>query len=365
MSNRRTVAWFVALLAGIAAVCGPAAAQTEPVSGNVPIRVGIKPLDPFVVRNGDDYSGFSIDVWQEIARYNGWQTRYVWNDTLPPVLAAVQAGQLDAGIAGISITKDRESVIDFSYPMFNAGLQVMAGAGHKATWADGLKSLGSGSVVKYLLALLAAMFVAGNVVYLVTRGHADEPSTYIRGVGHGMFRVAAVGLAGDIGSAEARRAFGRFMAIAWLIVGVVFISLFAATITTHLTIESITTDIRGVSDLPGKRVATVKGSTAASFLTNRSITFVGVESIDDAYPLLDRGEVDAIVFDAPVLRHHLAVAGSSNQTLVGAVFQREDYGIALPTGSALRKPINQALLAMRADGTYDRLYEKYFGAVTS
>lgn len=69
-----------------------------------------------------------------------------------------------------------------------------------------------------------------------------------------------------------------------------------------------------------------------------------------------------MVFDAPVLQHHVQVAGSARLALVGGIFQREDYGIGMPTGSALRKPINDALRAMRADGTYDGIYERYFGA---
>ena len=70
------------------------------------------------------------------------------------------------------------------------------------------------------------------------------------------------------------------------------------------------------------------------------------------------------MFDAPVLQHRASITGSSRETIVGAVFQREDDGIALPTGSALRKKINETLLALRADGTYDRLYEHYFSGST-
>ena len=40
-------------------------------------RVGIKPLDPFVNRDGAaHYSGFSIELWDEVARRNGWATSY-------------------------------------------------------------------------------------------------------------------------------------------------------------------------------------------------------------------------------------------------------------------------------------------------
>ena len=86
------------------------------------LRVGIKPLDPFVVRSGSRYSGFSIELWDEIARRNGWSTTYVWYDTLPPLLDDASSSKIDVGIAGISITRERESRMDFSHPMFNAGL---------------------------------------------------------------------------------------------------------------------------------------------------------------------------------------------------------------------------------------------------
>ncbi len=89
------------------------------------IKVGIKPLDPFVTKNGDQYHGFSIDLWNEIARRNSRQTSYVWHDTLPSLLRDVQTTTVDVGTAGITITKDREQVLDFSYPMFDAGLEVM------------------------------------------------------------------------------------------------------------------------------------------------------------------------------------------------------------------------------------------------
>ena len=61
------------------------------------VKVGIKPLDPFVTRNGDQYHGFSIDLWNEIARRNSWQTSYVWHDTLPCVVAGGGRGEHRGG----------------------------------------------------------------------------------------------------------------------------------------------------------------------------------------------------------------------------------------------------------------------------
>ena len=112
----------------------------------------------------------------------------------------------------------------------------------------------------------------------------------------------------------------------------------------------------------GVKVVTVAGSSAAAYLRSHAIGFTEVPTIDDAYPRLDAGEADAIVFDAPVLQNRLKVTGGGNEILVGGIFAHEDYGIALPTGSPLRKTINTTLLDMTADGTYQDLYSRYFEA---
>ncbi len=321
------------------------------------LRVGIKPLDPFVVRSGSRYSGFSIELWDEIARRNGWSTTYVWYDTLPPLLDDASGSKIDVGIAGISITRERESRMDFSHPMFNAGLQVVATQRTDESWYSHLKDLASASVGLYLAGLVVVILIAGNVVWFFERKHED----YVGGVGHGMFRAAGVGLVGDLG--EPGHSIGEVARVVWAVVGICFVSAFTASLTTELTVKEITGGIRSVNDLVDKRVVTVGGTTAAQYLTDRRIDFDAMDTAEDAFARLDDGRADAMVFDSPVLHHHIEVTGSDRLALIGNVFQREDYGIALPTGSALRKPVNSTLLEMRADGTYDRIYEHYFGRV--
>ncbi|MDQ2790533.1 MAG: transporter substrate-binding domain-containing protein, partial [Actinomycetota bacterium] len=170
----RTRRWAAVVGVGLILIVAGAsatAADTTDADG-VPgsaIKVGIKPLDPFVTRNGDQYHGFSIDLWNEIARRNSWQTSYVWYDTLPPLLRDVQTTTVDVGIAGITITKDREHVLDFSYPMFSAGLEVMTTPrGSSSNWTSELASFVTAGLGRYLLALLAALIIAGHLVWLAT-----------------------------------------------------------------------------------------------------------------------------------------------------------------------------------------------------
>jgi polar amino acid transport system substrate-binding protein len=352
----------VGLILTVAAASAASADPTRRDADGAPgstIKVGIKPLDPFVTRNGTQYHGFSIDLWNEIARRNSWQTSYVWHDTLPPLLRDVQTSTVDVGIAGITITKDREHVLDFSYPTFSAGLGVMTTPrGSSPTLTSQLASFLTAGLGRYLLAMLAALIIAGHLVWLATRRHTQLG--YLAGVGLGIYKAAGLGLVGDYGVADPKRPLGRAAAVIWTIVGVSFVSLFTAALASQLTVRNIESKITGLQDLSGVKVATVTASSAAGYLTAHAITFTSVPTINEAYRQLDSGRVDAIVFDAPVLQNHIKLTHSTNETMVGATLDRENYGIALPTGSALRKKINETLLDITADGTYEELYSKYF-----
>lgn len=118
-----------------------------------------------------------------------------------------------------------------------------------------------------------------------------------------------------------------------------------------------------MNDFVDKRAVTVSGTTAAQCLTDRWIDFDAINTVDDAFARLDDGRADAMVFDSSARHHHIQVTGSDRLVLIGNVFQREDYGIALPNGITIRKPVNSTLLEMRTDGTYDRIYEHYFGRI--
>jgi hypothetical protein len=46
--------------------------------------------------------------------------------------------------------------------------------------------------------------------------------------------------------------------------------------------------------------------------------------------------------------------------VVGPIFRPQKYGIAIAEGSALRKPTNEALLELYDDGTYEKIYARWF-----
>lgn len=328
------------------------------------LRVVTKSIEPFVIVDGDRLSGFSIDLWDRIAQDLGLKYRWIQVKSVGDQLDAVRQGAADVAIAGISITPEREKLVDFTHPVFNAGLQIMTRAGGDTSFASVWAMLTSPALIQILLVGFAILLVMALVIWLVERhDNPNMPKAFLPGIWEGLWwATSTLGSNTYVGSAVPV-VWRRLLAMFWVLLSIILIAQFTASITSLLTVQQLTSTINGPHDLPGKRVATVQNTTAAKYLTANNINFTPVAKIDDAYDLLDRGRVQAIVYDAPVLLYRAATRGEGTEQMIEPIFQQEYYGVALPTGSPLRKPINEALLRLRADGTYDQLYEKWFGAM--
>jgi polar amino acid transport system substrate-binding protein len=88
------------------------------------------------------------------------------------------------------------------------------------------------------------------------------------------------------------------------------------------------------------------------------------ESTPLALKELESGGVDAVVADNGVVNHYVANHSTAGfKTVSDSSFVPEQYGIAVRKGNTeLLDKLNQGLAAIRADGTYNAIFTKYFGA---
>lgn len=344
----------------------PLAAQTAPPDPALkPVKVATRLIAPFVLKEDDRHTGFSIELWTAIARELRLSTSYVEAPTLPALLDEVSSGRADLAIAAISITAERETRFDFSHPMFDAGLQIMtaAGAGSPSPLQSLLAFLTAPGMLQTLGLLVALMLLPVPLLLYIERHHSD-------GVTRGESRkgrwfntlwwssTTLVGQATEMPHTP----LGRIIAVIWMLTGVVFVSYFTATVTANLTVRQLEQGIQSPRDLPGKKVATVAGSTAAAYLRRNDIRPTEFPRIGEAFAALEAGQVQAVVYDAPILLYHAAHDGKGKVQAVGAIFQPETYGILFPTDSPLRKQVNPILLKLRESGEYRTLYRKWFAA---
>lgn len=79
---------------------------------------------PFEFKEGDKYVGFDIDMWDAIAQEIG-VTYELRPMDFAGIIPALQTGQVDVALAGITIKPEREAVIDFSDGYYDSGLLLM------------------------------------------------------------------------------------------------------------------------------------------------------------------------------------------------------------------------------------------------
>ncbi len=344
----------------VMAVAFPALAQ----DASQPIKVVTRVLPPFVIREGGQYSGFSIDLLQEIAKELKRPVAYTVTANVKELLQALEFGQGELAIAAISITSERQKKFDFSQPMFESGLQIMvprqtsAGLGIREV----LGVLTTGAMPTLLAVLLALILIPAHIVWLAERKREDRsiPSSYLQGIAHAIWWATGASVGQQPLSPSST--LGRVMAWLAIPVSIIFVAYFTGAVTAAITVQQLQGAIQGPADLPGKRVGSTAGSTAAAYLQDNSVEPVEFQAIGDAFEALSTGKLDAVVFDAPVLLYYANKEGAGHVEVVGPVFKKESYGIAFPVGSPLRTPVSAALLKLRENGTYDAIYEKWFGS---
>ncbi|HEU4739779.1 MAG TPA: basic amino acid ABC transporter substrate-binding protein [Solirubrobacterales bacterium] len=120
-------------------------------------------------------------------------------------------------------------------------------------------------------------------------------------------------------------------------------------------------DVKSLEDLEGETVAVQQGTTGQELAKEE----LGGSEIrpfpegPDAVNALKAGTVEGVIIDAPVAQN--AVEKSGGVEIAEKVPTEEEYGIAVAQGETeLLDEINKGLEEVLDDGTYKKIYEKWF-----
>ena len=138
--------------------------------------------------------------------------------------------------------------------------------------------------------------------------------------------------------------------------------------TTGLLVKAAT-GVRALSDLSGKKIAVVAGTTneraVRNQLTQRKLnaTVVPFKDRDEAFAALEDGKVDAFASDKLLL---LGVSSKAKDrkslAILADELSFEPYGIVLPRGdAAFRLAVNTALSQLYGSGEIVEIYNRWFG----
>lgn len=328
------------------------------------LRVGVRESPPFVVRAEDGgFHGIAVELWQDVADRMGLRYAFEEYDELGELLRDVERHDLDLAVGALSNTPERERRLDFTQPYYHTGLGIAVRADRRSSYLRILGSFFSWEFLAAVSSLFLVLLGAGILVWFFERRANPEhfggdPAS---GIGAGIWWAAVTMTTVGYGDKAPRTLGGRALALVWMFAGIVSISGFTAAFTTALALGTLESSIRGPRDLEGVLVGTVPGSSSEEYLRRAGIPFLRFDDVAEALRAVDRGEIPAVVYDAPILEYLKGTETQNRLRVLPELIGTESYGFALPSASELREPLNRALLEELEDPAWEALVERYLG----
>lgn len=138
-----------------------------------------------------------------------------------------------------------------------------------------------------------------------------------------------------------------------------------AYIHTALAVKSDNTDITSFEDLDGKTTANSIASTYMTLAESYGAEVLGVDTLDETIQMLVSGRVDATLNADVSFYDYLNVHPDADFKIVAQTEDASHVCIPVKKGGesdTLLAAINEAIEALRADGTLTEISEKYFGS---
>jgi polar amino acid transport system substrate-binding protein len=316
------------------------------VSGDRELIIATKEAAPFAMKAPDgSWTGISIDLWRQIGERLRLRYRFVEEATVPGLLEGTAEGRYDAAVAALTITAERERVVDFSQPFYLSGLGIAVPSATPSAWRLIAQTVVSFGFVQSVLALVGLAAGVGLLIWLLERRHNEDfGGGAMKGLFTSVWWSAEAMSQASTGFIAPQTLPGRLLAILWMTASVIAIAIFTASVTSTLTTRKLQGLVSGVSDLANARVGVVGASATPAFLDERRIRYQTFATPQDGLNALKAGALDAFVYDGPLLTWIVRQQFASSAVMLEISFDKQMYGIALRLGSPLRKPVDVALL---------------------
>lgn len=361
--KRVGIAAFLALALLAAWTAGAWGQTMEAAPAQRRLVVGTAALEPFSFKTTDGrWVGITMELWELMARHMGVEFE-VREMTLSDLLHAVEQGKVDLAATALTVTADREKLLDFSQPYFFTGLGVAMPAKPRTSWLETMDRVLSSRPVEILLVVLICLVAAGLAIWLLERRKNCQQfgGSFWHGVGSGLWWAAQTMTSVGYGDKAPVTPTGRLLAVIWMLISLVLIASFTAVITTSLTVSHLGANPRDTSELRDLRLGVVKDSAAQTYLELNRLGCITYPGLDQVLRDLSAGHLDAVVADRPALRY------LANRQFKGKIevqsdnFQPGIYAFALPNHSPWRKPVNLALMAKLQEDAWRRILFRYLG----
>lgn len=330
---------------------------------NKTVIIGTKIAEPFVFQKQEGkWEGLSFDLWRSISedlKYKYEIKQY----GLEELVTAVSNGEIDAAIAPLTITAEREARMDFTQPYYVTGLGIAVAQNSSGNLIDFITRFFSIEFFEIVFILAVLLFIVGFLTWLFERkdNHEQFGDGKTKGLGSSFWWAAVTMTTVGYGDKAPKTVGGRIVALVWMFGAIIVISSFTAAIASALTADRLDSYIRSANDLKHVSVGTVANSSSEKYLISNQVNYILFKNINDAIEALAAGRLDAVVHDSPIIKYIIKKNYMTGLSVLPINLEPLYYGFAVPQGSKLREDINRVLIQKITSPEWKNVLFNYFG----
>jgi len=225
------------------------------------LKVYTKEFRPLVFKENDKIKGMDIDLLDAVTAEMGMKYELVIKDTFKEARDGVANKEADMAIAGITVTADREAIMDFSYPYIKTGLGILILDKKKSDMIDNAKII-IVSVGKPILYLALFLIGVAHLVWLTEKGSDKINDNYNPGILESAWFVYITITTIGYGDITPKKLLSKFMIVCITLFGFGFFANIVAKMSAESVIKKQAYYIQDENDLRGKKVATEEGTSS-------------------------------------------------------------------------------------------------------
>lgn len=328
------------------------------------IKVGVVPAPPYAMKNAQGgWEGISIELWQATAAMLGVKYEYQETD-YAGLFKDLAAGRLDVGIGKLCALEMHEAGIDFTHSCFFSGLAIaVPKLTEKQHWLKVWRMLLESNFFLVAVLILVTLALSGITIWLIERhrnpGHFPEDT--VRGIWSGIWWSASTITTIGYGDKVPVTFWGRLLALFWMTIGIILVSVFTATIASMSTVSRLNTPTGEFQDLDRKRVAVVTGSPAEVFMQKAAVEYEKAATTPEVLKMLVNGRADMAVDDQAALKYYCRKQKLCGIYVMPTLLTMKGYSFALTKNNPLREALNQAIKEYTLTPDWQNIVLKYLG----
>ncbi|XP_075939417.1 glutamate receptor 1-like [Anarhichas minor] len=347
------------------------------------------------------YEGYCAELAAEIAKHVGFVYRLqlvgdgkygardpdtkLWNG----MVGELVYGKADVAVAPLTITLVREQVIDFTKPFMSLGISIMIKKPIKSK--PGVFSFLDPLAYEIWMCIVFAYIGVSVVLFLVSRfspyewqgeesDDEDETLTLEHTNDFGIFNSLWFSLGAFMQQGcdiSPRSLSGRIVGGVWWFFTLIIISSYTANLAAFLTVERMVSPIEGSEDLAKQTeiaYGTLDGGSTKEFFKRSKIAVfekmwsymrsadptVFVKSTPEGVMRVRKSKGKYAYLLESSMNEYIEQRKPCDTMKVGGNLDSKGYGVATPKGSALRIPVNLAVLKLNEQAVLDKLKNKWW-----